>query len=101
MKTMILLVVLGMVAMASCQTDCIQRTLDTADCVASLVWTIIILASSFFACSLQLLCMQGTAAGDTTQFCDDCADELRDFYNDCAEDGAGVDLVDSCKSLWD
>ena len=100
MKTMILLVVLGMVAMASCQTDCLQRGLDLTDCVSSLVWTISFFPPIFFCMLIAMIVyMQATAAGDVTQFCGDCGDELKDFYNDCAN-GVGVDAVDACKSLW-
>ena len=90
MKTMILLVLLGMIAMACCQ-DCTQRGLDIADCVSSLVCTI---SCYFFLHAHFNDYMQvGDTATDITQFCNDCADDLRSFYNDCP-DGPGASSVD-------
>ena len=40
--------------------------------------------------------MQATAAGDLTAFCNNCADVLRSYYNDCT-DGVGVSTVDQGK----
>ena len=42
--------------------------------------------------------MQETAAVDgTDEFCEDCAPDLREYYNDCT-DGVGVSDVDASKS---
>ena len=42
--------------------------------------------------------MQGTAGVDgTDEFCDDCATDLKEYYNDCTG-GVGVSSVDASKS---